>query len=303
MLQSYQIKLIKFFNVKKVNDLIWFDHKIIGRSEAVAGADSIGLKYGAGCFITLRYYAGRYLHFDSHLQRLQDGMSYLDIHPGRFPEAETIKQAFHQISQKAGVRNKEMKARFQVFISDGGGYSFKPDQNISMIATIGEMKPAVEEYIMHPVDITVIPNAVRPSDLKLCNNLHFMKALRQAEKTGANNALMSTVDGRVSGAATGNVFWKKDQRIYTPDLSCDILNGVTRRIFCKLVQVKGDYELAEGSFQLTDLLQADAVWMTNSVSEIQPVFQVDNVKFDMNDPVFAYLKHAFSAYKKEYLRS
>ena len=130
-----------------------------------------------------------------------------------------------------------------------------------------------------------------------------MKAWRQAEKTGANNALMSTVDGRVSGAATGNVFWKKDQRIYTPDLSCDILNGVTRRIFCKLVQVKGDYELAEGSFQLTDVLQADAVWMTNSVSEIQPVFQVDNVKFDMNDPVFAYLKHAFSAYKKEYLRS
>lgn len=299
---SYQIKLTKFFNVNNVNDLIWFDHKIIGRGEAVASADSIGLKYGAGSFITLRYYAGRYLQFDYHLQRLQNGMSYLDISPDSFPEAETIKQAFHQISQKAGVTNKEMKARFQVFISNGGGYGYKPDQNISMTATIEYIKPAETNYILHPVDITVIPNTVRPSDLKLCNNLHFMKAWRQAEEFGADNALMFTTDARISGAATGNIFWKKDQGIYTPDLSCDILNGVTRRSLCKLVQEKGDYALNEGSFQLTDVLKADAVWMTNSVSEIQPVSQIEQVIFDTNDPVFEYLCDAFSAYKKEYLR-
>lgn len=299
----YPIKLIKFYNVKHINGLIWFDKKIIDRNRAVASAESIAIKYGAGCFITLRYYAGRYLHFEKHFQRLVNGMRYLGVDPDQFPDPDTIKQAFHMLTEKADVKGRELKARFQVFISNGGGYSLNSRQNISMAATLDTIKPVVTGYILNPVDICVIPNSVRPSDLKLCNNLHFMKAWRQAEESGANNALMSTFDDRISGTATGNIFWKKNQQIYTPDISCDILNGVTRGIFCKLIREQGDYLLNVGSYQLADILHADAVWMTNSVSEMQPVSQVDQAEFNTNDPVFAYLGDAFSEYKKEFLRS
>lgn len=294
---------MKFSNVHNVNDIIWFDKKIIDKNAAVVSAGSLGLKYGAGCFITLRYYAGSYLHFGDHFQRLKNGIRYLGINPGLSPDPETIIHSFKQLTEQADVKEKELKARFQVFITDGGGYRLNPDQDISMAATIEAIKPIASNYILHPVEISVVPNAVRPSDLKLSNNLHFMKAWRQAEESGANNAVMCTIDGRISGTATGNIFWKKNNMIFTPDESCDILHGVTRRIFCKLIQDKGDYLINEGSFRLTDVLQADAVWMTNSVSEMQPVSQIDQADFDTNDSVFAYLRDAFLEYKKEFLRS
>jgi len=301
--KSYPIKLMKFYKVKNFNDIIWFDKKIIDKNAAVLSAGSLGIKYGAGCFITLRYYAGRYLHFEDHFQRLVNGMKYLGVDPAQFPDPQTIKQAFGMLTEKADVKGRELKARFQVFISNGGGYSLNPLQNISMAATIDTIKPVLRDYILNPVDISVIPNSVRPSDLKLCNNLHFMKAWRKAEESGADNALMSTVDGRISGTATGNIFWKKNDEIFTPDESCDILNGVTRRIFCKRIRDKGYYLLNEGSFRVKDILQADAVWMTNSVSEMQPVSQIDQAEFDTDDPVFVYLEDAFSQYKKVNLRS
>jgi len=282
---------------------VWIDNKILRADEAAMGADSLGLKYGAGCFITLRYYGGNFLHFDSHLKRLHDGMRYLEIKTDQFPGTGTIKRAFHQITEKTGLEELDVKARFQVFIATGGGYSLNPDQEISMVAAVDTIVSPRDKYIIHPVDISVIPNSVRPSDLKLSNNLHFMKAWRQAEKAGGNNALMLTVDGRVSGTATGNIFWKIGKHVYTPDESCNILKGVTRGICCKLIQEKGDYFLNKGSYKLEDISHADAVWMTNSVVEIQPVSEIGNVKFDMSDPVFAYLDSIFSAYKKEYLKS
>ncbi|MGF1670645.1 MAG: aminotransferase class IV, partial [Balneolaceae bacterium] len=192
-------------------------------------------------------------------------------------------------------------ARFQVSIGGTGSYRLTDEQELLMTASIGKISTAVDNYRIKSVNIPVIPSAVRPPYLKLCNNLHYMKAWREAEKAGAQNALIFTTDGMVSEAATGNIFWKKGDTIFTPDSTCDILPGVMREICCKLITNNNEFLLQKGRYTFDDLTRAESVWITNSVIEIQPVSMIDSITYNTGDSVFEYLYQTLAEYKKLHL--
>ncbi|MCG6197403.1 aminotransferase class IV, partial [Anoxybacillus sp. LAT_38] len=86
--------------------------------------------------------------------------------------------------------------------------------------------------------------------------------------------LFLTRDGYVAEGIVSNLFWVTNGRLYTPSTETGILDGVTRRHVLNLARRLGILA-EEGWYRPDALVQADEVFVTNSVQEIVPVSEID----------------------------
>jgi branched-chain amino acid aminotransferase len=78
-----------------------------------------------------------------------------------------------------------------------------------------------------------------------------------------------------------NVFWMKDEIIFTPSLSEGCVDGVFRRwLLEKLRDTR--YELKEHACEISDLQNADEIFLTNAIRGIRPVKKFDDKNYPIN---------------------
>lgn len=282
----------------KKNRYIWANGKMVRDSDPVLRPETKGLMYGAGCFETLRSYKGKFLHLNLHLERLIKGMEYLDIDPGEQFPADQLRVSIQRLLAENGLSDQDAIVRIQV--SDAGMRGYRSNREIqpNVIITTSPLNDRIGQYRLSTVSQRVVPSASRPADLKLSNTLHFMQAWREAQKNGADDALMLTSKGMVAESAIANIFWKKGDTIFTPSRDCDILPGLVRQILLELLTRSPNYHVQEDKFLPADLLDADIVWLTNSVRQILPVASVDGHDFPVETQFYEDLKNAFHLYKE-----
>jgi len=278
-----------------------YNGDIIRADKPVVPAESRGLMYGDGCFETFRVYSGKYFKLQAHMARLRAGASFLGI---RYPdelETPSVKQLVLQLLSRNRLPKNDAIIRIQIWRGGSRGYGPEEDTrtHYSIIATpLADTDSAVR---LATVDIKRIPSAALPSEFKLCNNINYIVAAARAREKDANDALMQTLEGHISETTIGNLFWISGNTIYTPSKACDLLPGITREVLIDIINQKGGLTIREGIFTTDDLFRAEAVWMTNSVRELQPVKQIDGQVFDINHPVFRSLEAAFKKYLEENL--
>jgi branched-chain amino acid aminotransferase len=71
-----------------------------------------------------------------------------------------------------------------------------------------------------------------------------------------------------------NIFIVEKGVVITPSLMANILPGVTRKIVMELC-TKNGIHVSEELFGLERVLNADEIFLTNSLMEIMPVSQID----------------------------
>src|SRR5262249_42420123 len=72
-----------------------------------------------------------------------------------------------------------------------------------------------------------------------------------------------------------NIFLVKKGQLLTPDLSCSILEGITRDTVIALAREMG-LRVEEGRVTRDQLWLADEVFLTGTAAEITPVREIDN---------------------------
>ncbi|MGN1392752.1 MAG: aminotransferase class IV [Succinivibrionaceae bacterium] len=104
---------------------------------------------------------------------------------------------------------------------------------------------------------------------KTISNIDNMLELKKVRNTFIENEHFDEVihfneHGFVTECCISNIFWTKDNNLYTPMLSCGVLNGIMRSK--KIIEYqKKDYIVHEGNFKLNDLLTCDRIFLTNSL--------------------------------------
>ena len=89
-------------------------------------------------------------------------------------------------------------------------------------------------------------------------------------------------DGRINEGSKSNVFFVKDNVVYTPSLKQNILPGVTRAFVIELLK-KNKIPLFEESIPLSFIHDSDEIWLTSSTKEIQPIEIIDDYKLPKNN--------------------
>jgi branched-chain amino acid aminotransferase len=120
-------------------------------------------------------------------------------------------------------------------------------------------------------------------------------ACHEAFDHGFDDAVLLNPDGTVSSATGGNLFFVKDQVLFTNDERSSIVPGITR---LTLLELAGDAQVGIRirPFTREELLRADEVFVTGTAAEVTPVREIDGVQFKTGKTTLAaQLQRAYMA--------
>ena len=102
-------------------------------------------------------------------------------------------------------------------------------------------------------------------------------ARMEALNSGYDEAIMLNNKGHVAEGSAENIFVVKNEKIITPPLDADILNGITRDSAIKLLR-SNKIKVVEKNLRINDLLKADEIFMTGTAAEVKSVTRVNKTK-------------------------
>ncbi|MDB5480958.1 MAG: 4-amino-4-deoxychorismate lyase [Caulobacteraceae bacterium] len=248
-------------------------------------ADDRGFTLGHGLFETLLADAGGLHGWAAHLARLQRGCSVLGMPP---PE-ETACQA----AVAAAMRDAESPSgRFAIRLSwsaGSGGRGLDPPESMEprLVVTAAPIGPSPPSLQLATVSIR--RNERSPtSRLKTLAYLDNVLARREARGLDADEALMLNIRGEVSCVAAGNLVWVRGGVLFTPALSCGVLDGIMRaKVLARAVEVGLTVE--ETATTRDMLRDVEGLAVTNSLIGVCPVDRLDGEPLSLS-PELAALK-------------
>ena len=89
--------------------------------------------------------------------------------------------------------------------------------------------------------------------------------------------------GEIVSATMANIFWVKEGTVYTPSLSTGTMAGITRAAVIELAE-KQFIPVIEGVFELSDLTEADEIFLTSASFGVAPVTTFDFRRYSVGPP-------------------
>ncbi|MDE2510687.1 MAG: aminotransferase class IV [Elusimicrobia bacterium] len=154
----------------------------------------------------------------------------------------------------------------------------KSGATLFIIADRIELYP--EEF--YEKGLTLVTSSIRQKGLdqvtpgvKSLNYLANILARAEATAAGAQEAILLNATGHVSECSGDNIFFIKDNKIFTPPTSAGILVGVTRNVVISLAHEKLGIKVIERNFPRYDLYSADEVFLTGTGAEVIAGVKID----------------------------
>ncbi|QBJ95921.1 branched-chain amino acid aminotransferase [Rhodococcus sp. ABRD24] len=120
-----------------------------------------------------------------------------------------------------------------------------------------------------------IPDDAIPSRAKVNGAyVNSVLAKQDAIDAGYDDAIFLDGNGHVCELSAANIFLVRGGTLITPDVSCDILDGINRRTLLTLAAEDG-IPVVERAVDLTELYIADEVFATGTSAGVAPVLEVD----------------------------
>ena len=239
-------------------------------------------QYGDGCFTTIKTKKGELEHWQAHVERMEACLKTLHI---PFPDWN---QVFDWVMKS--VLNDDL-AGIKIHISRGtGGRGYSPSGIEGPVVTISNFAFPLHYSSWQENGVTLgvcrTRLGIQPLLAGHKHNNRIEQVLAKAEVEGSEftDAVTLNVQNHVIETTIANLFWVKDKKVYTPDLSLSGVAGVMRRKVLEFLQTNG-YPVQVATFELSDLLNADEVLMCNSLLGVAPVSGISTPDNKIDFPI------------------
>lgn len=227
-----------------------------------------GFLYGVGFFETFRTYEGHVLLFREHMTRLRAALHEYRI---TLPYTdEVLLTIVRKLDEQAGEGDGYFRLNVSAGVHDIGlapkEYP-KPNVIIFRKKLISTLRGTEKVGQWLETSRNQPESLIRHKSHGYLNNVRGrleMKSLLETE------GLFLTTDGFVAEGVTSNVFWIKDDVIYTPAIGTGIVPGITRSYVMNLALQSG-LQVKEVFHRKEQLENADEVFVTNAVQELVPL--------------------------------
>ncbi|WP_040204641.1 aminodeoxychorismate lyase [Neobacillus jeddahensis] len=247
-----------------------------------------GFLYGMGVFETFRVYEGHPFLLDDHLERINHSLDTLMImHTFDRNEINLILQDLLQINQ---LKNAYIRLNVSAGVGEVG-LSVAPYDQPGVMIFSKPLPPGGELLEKRAVLLNLKRNSPEGDErLKSHHFMNNMLAKREIGHADDVEGIFLTVDGYVAEGIVSNVFWVKGDVLYTPSLQTGILNGITRQFVIQLGR-KNNLQIDEGLYTPEQLMEADEIFITNSIQEIVPIKSFGEREFPGRKGRLVYLLH------------
>lgn len=257
-----------------------FNGKMYKAGAEIIGPDNRGLRFGDGLFETIKTANGDLEFADEHFARLWKGLQVLRFDIPKHFTPELLQQEIKGLLQKNEHRHLA-RVRLTVFRGDGGLYDatdHKPNYIIQSWALPAETGSWNSNGLVLGIYTDAKKSCDILSNLKHNNFLPYAMGALYAKSEKWNEAALLNNYGRICETTFANIFLIKDEVIYTPALSEGCIAGIMRGNVIQKLKAAG-YKLAEGELSIDELLNADEVFLTNSMYNMRWVQSIGEKKY------------------------
>jgi branched-chain amino acid aminotransferase len=254
-----------------VSTTVWFNGALVREPLAVAASER-GLLLGDGLFETIAVFNRVAVWLVDHLDRLMAGALALGLTPPRHVIREAVGEFLRSASNPHGI--------LRITLTRGPGVrglAAKPLQP-SLLITLTAW---TTRMLFAPAMLStssIRRNETSPaSRLKTLSYIDNVIAAREAASIHCDDALFLNHQGLVASTTIANIFVLRDGWIATPRTSDGVLAGIARKKLLALANAE------ERPLTLQELLDAEAVFLTNSLRLIRPVHSLDGRLLGRND--------------------
>ena len=262
---------------------IWLDGELVDWDEAKVHILTHSLHYGLGGFEGIRAYKradGKTYVFrlTEHVNRLFDTCKLTLLQPkfNREQIATACLETLRANSMSEGY------LRPMIFVGEGAMGIYAPNNPVRATvicwkwgAYLGDealkkgIRAKVSSYSRHHINISLAKAKM------MGQYTNSVLAKREAKLGGYDEAILLDTSGYVSEGSGENLFMVKKGVLHTPDLSCSILEGITRDTILQLAREEG-IAVHEGRITRDQLLLADEAFLTGTAAEVTPIREVDD---------------------------
>ena len=253
--------------------MTWFVNYTLDSSVSLTDR---GFLYGDGVFETIKTIPNIFFQLEDHFSRLYRGLAKLGM---PFPEDQKI--TLHDFMQFTILPLISCESVVKIIITRGeGGRGYLPPNDCCHTIVIGILPaPDYSSEQERGVSLSVSPVTVNTNPflagIKHLNRLENVVA-KQHLASSDFEAIMLNNNGELIECIQSNIFWFKGNVLYTPSLDKAGVEGTYRQLILEN-QVNSKVEI--GHFTLASLMDADEVFITNSLMQIVPVTNVVDKSF------------------------
>ncbi len=225
-------------------------------------------KFGIGIFETMKVINGKVIFLDEHLSRMYNSIEKLNLNIGI--RKSELEERIHYYTEKV-----EYKA-LRVSVHDEGfniqlrdiGYTCD-DYKEGFKLNISPIKRGKSILYNH----------------KTTNYFENMYSKKYALSRNFNEALMVSLNDEVLEGSMTNIFFIKENKVYTPVIDESALPGIIR---FKVIDIckKMNIELIEKIIKLDEIKEFEFCFITNSLMDLMKVITINNINYQKENNIF-----------------
>ena len=251
--------------------LVYFNGRILPEDHVRISMDDRGFLFGDAVYEVVHAYHGKLFAWDLHLERLAQGLAELRYPPVR---VDALKAAAMTLLRE------ETAPEASVYIQISRGvqprsHLFPPQSTPpTVLLWVRPVAPLAPETVRQGVEVvTTADDRWAKVWIKTVGLLPNVLAKQAAHDQGAFDAIFVR-DGMVTESTSANVFIVQEGVVRTAPVTNYILPGVTRHVVLELAMELG-LAVNLRPFTLPEMLSADEVFLTGTLTEVLPVRAVD----------------------------
>lgn len=262
---------------------LWVNGRSIADPEAPAlSAMDHGLTVGDGVFETIKVVGSTPFAVTRHLDRLDRSAAGLGL---TLPDRDAVHEGISAVLD--GWHAELARLRITVTAGPGPFGSDRGSSGNSLIIGLSSVAVPSETTAVVTVPWTRNERGAL-AGLKTTSYADNVLALAYAKERGGTEAVFANTVGQLCECTGSNVFVVRDGRLMTPRLESGCLAGVTRRL---VVEWCGAEEV---DLPLDALQEADEVFLTSTIRDVQPVHRVDEREVAAPGPVTTKARAVFA---------
>ena len=256
---------------------IIFNQQILRKEEFQISIANRAFLYGDGLFESVKIINGKPFNLDVHLKRLFSAalLLHLEINVSRNDFQDDIEILIRENNIKKGGNLKIL-----VFREEGGKYLPENNQASSLIMSETSDKNSFS-LNKKGLELGLFKTQLKPmnklSNYKTISALQSVMCSLDARQKGKDDCLMFNTENRIIESANSNIFYVKNNIIFTPQLRGGCVDGTMRNCILSLKDL--DYKIVENEVKIGDILEAEEVFLTNAIQGVRWVSHIKEQQF------------------------
>jgi D-alanine transaminase len=269
----------------------WFDGAVVPFRDARLPIEDRGIQFSESLYEVVAVVKGQGFRLIDHAGRMLDGARELGIQDG-----VPAPSAWNGIL--AALHHREPLSAALLYAQVSGGAA--PRRHVPE----SRPRPIFFAYLRefqfpNPADIargiaaiTVPDSRWQRRDLKTTMLLPAVIAKGEAQRRGADEAILVGQDGYVNEGASSTVFAVIGRSVFTPPTNQRVLDGVSAKVVAEVCRTVG-VSIEARPLTLGDLRRADEIFITSTTFLLMPVVRLDDAPVGMLAPGSVTLQLAY----------